>query len=360
MNLMKKESIVITIFLILVIGFSVNHLRNHAQLLIDAPKIDLVLVLGVYFFLHLVVAQGMALMVSYGSLHFLGFSVPVLVGGFTVSAVMCRLAYLVAEMGGLVLEPWRSAGAWVENSEVNVGLVNGYLASRPLLGIGLVLMSLCIAFLFAGLFTWASSRPALGLAPVYLAVLSYSMPTFFEFIALINVALGGGHMGVFVPDVFGFIDVGKGVVFLVVSGLLAFIVAMGLMRLRGRLDSLTGVGFKGSVLFLGGGIMGLAGCLHAFYYMFVVQANYSQSFWGWWSLLMLVLAGFDWGWRLLAGVVGVQLLRGLVIVFRAEIARYLFFPVVYFESLLLGLFLILGLVVYQKMAGRLSGDGGSA
>ena len=53
-----------------------------------------------YFFLILIVAHGMALILGYGRLQYLGFSVPVLVGGFTVSALTCRLAYLFAEMGG--------------------------------------------------------------------------------------------------------------------------------------------------------------------------------------------------------------------------------------------------------------------
>lgn len=310
---------------------------------------DFVLAMIVYFILLLVATQGMSLIVSYGRLHYLGFSVPVLAGGFTVSAVTSRLAYLAAEVGGVVLEPWSSAGAWVDNSEVNTGLVSGFLASRPLLCFGLVLLSLCLAFLFAGVVTWVSGRPALGLAPAYLAVLSYSAPEFFAYLGLVIVGLGGGKMGVFVPNLFAFVGSGKDVAFMVVSGLVALVVAWGLGRLKGKLDSLSGVGFDGLVLFLGGGVMGLSGCLSSFFFTFVLSANFQQGFWGWWPLLMLVLAGFSSGWRLVGVVFGVQLLRAFTIMLRAEFVGWLFFPVAYLDALLLGVLMIVGLMVHQFM-----------
>ena len=60
---------------------------------------------------------------------------------------------------------------------------------------------------------------------------------------------------------------------------------------------------------------------------------------------MVVLAGFDRGWRLFAGVFVVHLFRYLVIVFRSAVVEFLFFPVAYLESGLLGVFLILGLML---------------
>lgn len=310
-----------------------------------------------YFFLFLIAAQGVSLIVGYGRLLYLGFSVPALVGGFTVSAVTCRLAYVAAQVGGVTLEPWGSNHDWVYNSEVNAGLVNGFLTSRPFLCVGLILMSLLLAFLLAGVFTWVSVKPALGLAPVYMAILSFILPTLFAFVSLRIVWLGGNYMGVYIPDVFAFIDEGRRVYFLVFSGLVASIISVGMSWLRKRLDSLSGVRFDSSVLFFGGAFLGIAGCLRSFYFSFVVQANFTQAYWGWWPLLMLVLAGFDDGWRLVGGVFAVVMLRDLHIVFRGALQEVLYFPISYFENLLLGLLLILGLMIYQK---RLSGYGGSA
>lgn len=152
----------------------------------------------VYFFLFIIAAQGVYLIVGYGRLLYLGFSVPVLVGGFTVSAVTCRLAYMAAQVGGLMLEPWGSDHDWVYNSEVNAGLVNGFLTSKPLLCVGLILLSLLLAFLLAGAFTWVSAKPALGLTPFYMTILSFMLPTLFAIVSLSIVWLSGNYMGVYI------------------------------------------------------------------------------------------------------------------------------------------------------------------
>lgn len=306
---------------------------------------------GAYFFMILSVAQGMALIIGYGRLHYLGFSVPVLVGGLTVSALTCRLAYIFAEMGGVSLMPWTSADTWVENSQTNAGLVSAFLETRPLLGAVLVLLSLVLAFLLAGMVTWVSAKPALGLKPVYLAIFSYTLPSFFANMSLKFVSLGGGHNGVSVPDVFAYFTSGREVFFLAVSGLVALLFSLLNGRMVRRLTDRSDAGVDRTVLFFGGGIIGAIGGLYSLRYLFVVQANYSQLFWGWWPLLMLVFAGFGMGRRLLASVFVVQLLRLFVVYMKGMITGFLFFPIAYLESMLLGLFMILGLLIYQKKLG---------
>ncbi len=312
--------------------------------------IDLVYLLyfGFYFFALLTVAQGMALIVGYGRLHYLGFSVPILVGGFTVSALTCRLAYLFSEIGGVPLMPWVSTDSWVENSQVNAELVSVFLGNNPLLGIGLVLLTFVVAFLLAGVVTWVSAKPAHGLAPVYLAILSYTLPSFFANLSLRFVSLGGGYQGVFVPDVFAFLSSGRDILFLVVSGVIALLVSLSKGRMIRWIAARRDVGVDDMVLFIGGGIIGVIGGLHSFRYLFVIQANYNQIFWGWWPLLMLVFARFESGRRLLVSAFAVHMFRMLVVYMKAIISEFIFFPVAYFESLLLGLFMILGLMIYQK------------
>ncbi|TFH13459.1 hypothetical protein E4H04_11915 [Candidatus Bathyarchaeota archaeon] len=313
--------------------------------------VDFFLYAGAYFFMIFTVARGMTLIIGYGRLHYLGFSVPVLVGGFTVSALTIRLAYLFAEMNGVSLLPWISTDAWVENSQVNAELVSAFLGTMPLLGIGLFLLSLVLAFLLAGLLTWGSAKPVLRLEPVYLAVLSYTLPSFFAYLSLSFVSLGGSYRGVYVPDVFAFITSGREVFFLVVSGLVALLVSLLKGRMIRRLADWSGVGVDGLVLFIGGGIIGVIGCLYSFRYLFVVQANFVQMFWGWWPLLMLVFAGFGLDRRLLVSVFCVQLLRMIIVYLRNTIVGFIFFPVAFFESLLLGLLMILGLLIYQRWPG---------
>jgi ABC-type branched-subunit amino acid transport system permease subunit len=313
--------------------------------------VDFLLYVGTYFFMILTVAQGMALIIGYGRLHYLGFSVPMLVGGLSVSALTSRLAYFLSEMGGVSLLPWVSADTWIENSQANAELVSAFLGNSPLIGAGLVLLSLILAFLLAGVVTWVSAKPALELKPVYLAIFSYTLPSFFANLSLKFVSLGGGHRGVFVPDVFAFSTLDREIFFLVVSGLVALLGSLLNGRMVRRLTDRIGVGVDGMVLFFGGGIIGVIGGLYSLRYLFVVQANYSQMFWGWWPLLMLVFAGFGLGRRLLVSVFVVQLMRLFIVYTKGIISEYLFFPIAYFESMLLGLFMILGLLIYQKQVG---------
>ncbi len=66
---------------------------------------------------------------------------------------------------------------------------------------------------------------------------------------------------------------------------------------------------------------------------------------------MLVFAGFGMGRRLVVSVFAVQLLRLFIVYTKGIIIEYLFFPIAYFESILLGLFMILGLLMYQRQVG---------
>ena len=305
---------------------------------------EFLLVVGVYFFLMLLVAQGISLIVGYGRLHFLGYSIPFLVGGFTVSSFTCRLAYFVAEVNGVSLFPWHSQISWVNNSQVNAEVVNEFFVSQPIWAVGLILFSLTVAFFLGGLITWVTARPAQGLSSEYLAIISYTAIDLFAVIGRVFIPLSGGTMGVFVPNVFVFLEYDKNLIFFFVSGFAALGVTMGLRKFY-ETGIRLGPIFTRKVLFFGGGAISLAGCLLSFYFLFVVQASYNQAFWGWWPLLMVVLAGFDRGWRLFAGVFVVHLFRYLVIVFRSAVVEFLFFPVAYLESGLLGVFLILGLML---------------
>lgn len=316
--------------------------------MIDA---DFLLYFVTYFFMVLSVAQGMAFIIGYRRIHYLGFSVPVLVGGLTVSALTCRLAYLFAEISGVSLLPWLSSNDWVENSQDNAELVSAFLGNSPMLGAGLVLLSLVLAFLLAGVITWVSAKPALGLDPVYLAIFSYTLPSFFGFLSLTFVPLGGGHLGVFLPDMFEFSALGRGMFFLVLSGFAVLLGSSLYPRIIRRLADRSCFEGDGMVLFFGGGFIGVIGALYSLRYLFVVQANYTQMFWGWWPLLMLVFAGFGLGRRLTFSVFMVQSLRISNVYSRGIIVKYLFFPLAYLDSLLLGLFMIAGLMIYQKQVG---------
>jgi hypothetical protein len=301
-----------------------------------------------YFFMIYTVAKGMALILGYRRLLYLAFSVPVLIGGLTASGLTTRLTYILAEMNKVTLLPWTSVDDWVENSRVNAELVSNFMRHNPLSGISIFLLCLVLAFILAGLLTWVSAKPALKLPPEYLAIYSYTLPSFVAFLSLQFVSLGGGYTGVYIPDVFAFVTSGKEALFLVISALAALLATL----LNG--SKLTcyaeekSLGIDGFVLFIGGGVIGAIGFLYSLRYLFVVQANYTQNYWGWWPLLMIVLADFKLGKKLLVSVFGVQLMRAVIVYMRTLIVEFIFFPVAYLEQVLLGILLIIGLIVYQQ------------
>jgi ABC-type branched-subunit amino acid transport system permease subunit len=300
-----------------------------------------------YFFMIYTVAKGMALIIGHKRLLYLALSVPVLIGGLTASAVTTRLTYLFAEMNKVTLLPWASAVDWVENSRVNADLVSNYIANNPLIGISIFLVGLFLSFILAGFLTWVSAKPALKLPPEYLAIYSYTLPSFVAFLSLQFPSLGGGYTGVYIPDVFAFVTLNKEVLFLLISALAALLV----IRLDGSMLTSyaeeIGLDFDGFVLIIGGGIIGAIGFLYSLRYLFVVQANYTQNFWGWWPLLMIVLADFKLGKKLLVSVFGVQLMRAVIVNMRTVLVEFIFFPIAYIEQVLLGFLLIVGLIVYQ-------------
>ena len=308
--------------------------------------IDLAFILYVLFsfFSLLIVAKGTALIIGYKRIIFLGLSIPVLIGGFAVSALTCRLTYLLAEIEQMELNPWISSDVWVKNSQANAELVQIFLKNRPLLSIGLILFSLVMAFLLVGSLTYFSALPALKLQPVYFAIYSFILIDLFTLLSLRFDFIAGGYSGVFVPDLFSFSTVNRDWLLMLISGLIAIIV----FSLSGTITKIIDSKRDGFVLFLAGGIMGISGCLLSLRHLFVVQLNFSQMFWGWWPLLMLVLAGFSQGKKLILSLFFVYIIRNLMVIYHTVIIGYIFFPLYSFELIFLSCFMIVGLIVYQK------------
>ena len=51
------------------------------------------------------------------------------------------------------------------------------------------------------------------------------------------------------------------------------------------------VGVRRNIFMFGSGIIAMAGALNAFYFSYVVQANYGLYYWTYWPLLMVIIGG---------------------------------------------------------------------
>lgn len=94
------------------------------------------------------------------------------------------------------------------------------------------------------------------------------------------------------------------------------------------------------------GVTALSGTLIAFYFSFVVEANYQRAFWTYWPWLMLILGGPGNNAGTFLGTALIVAMRRVIIVNKWYLQDLFFFPVAYFESILLGVLLI-GVIMFR-------------
>jgi branched-chain amino acid transport system permease protein len=101
------------------------------------------------------------------------------------------------------------------------------------------------------------------------------------------------------------------------------------------------IGIRRNILMFASGITAISGTLLAFYFSYVVEANYQRAFWTYWPWLMLILGGPGNNAGTFLGCALVTAMRRIIIVQKWLIESLFFFPVAYFESVLLGALLLL-------------------
>ena len=330
----------------------------------------------VHFGLLLVVALGLNWVWGWAGLPFLGSSVPMLVGGFTVSAVTSRVVYLLASASDAGLLPWGGEG-WIQNSEFNAGLTEQWLGGRPLLSVALILLSLALSFLLGGAAGWLVARPGLGRGPIYVGIASYTLANLAALLGREVTWFMGGTYGVYTPSLVVFTG---GAAAHVLLGLVLLVSALVLLLFRwvkaspfGRRVAtvrdnptaasslgLSVVAVRSRVVFLGSGAIGVAGCLFTLHRDYAFQADYGVVFWTMWPLLMVLVGGVTGDAGVVLGVLLVHGLRLLLILNRSIIYEHLFFPLAYMESLELGALMIVFLLAFPRGLGsmwaRLKGE----
>jgi ABC-type branched-subunit amino acid transport system permease subunit len=156
-----------------------------------------------------------------------------------------------------------------------------------------------------------------------------------------------------VPDLFIFAGENESYVFI---GLLIFIIFIGLLgydRLRGSSFGLdvknkTNVLVQSRAVFLGCGLIGVAGSLLAIYYCFVIQASYFGINWTVWPLLILLVAGSSGGVGLFFGVLLLMGFQYLLILSREYFTQIIFFPIAMLNQAEIGLLILLSCFYFVK------------
>ncbi len=322
---------------------------------------------AIYFGFVAIVALSLGFMYRRAGVPFLGCSVPVMAGGLTVSAVATRLAFAAAGAAGVELLPYASDNDWVYNNEQNVGLVNEFLGSRPLLCLGFIAFILAASVAFGAASGWLISKPAIRLGPVYIMIATLTLTDFASVLGRVVVPLSGGTLGVYVPDFLAFYhgDKSFAVLALVLLTLLGVFMALrvvegsplGVLLEAVRDDEVAAasvgkdvVRVRETAVIIGSGLMALSGALYSFYRLFVVQSGFSNLNWSLRPLLMIIIGGGG-GVGTLLGVASVEALRRAIILYKYRIIEAIFFPIAYLETMLLSMLLLVFLFLRLRLSG---------
>lgn len=323
----------------------------------------LIVDIAMYFGLFVIVA--MALNFQYGNAGIpnMGCAVQVIVGGFTVSALTTRLIFSMVGAAGVELQDWAADYDWVYNNPANVKLANEYIRGNAMFGWSMLLFSLAVSIILGAVIGWVIALPAIRLRATYLMIVLITMADAAQIFGRNIPSISGGTLGMFIPNIFQWYPGDRTVLTAVVTlfiGLVSFFVFRTmlnspygrLMRAIRENEVTVGsvgknvVGIRRNILMFASGVTALSGTLLAFYFSFVVEANYQRAFWTYWPWLMLILGGPGNNAGTFLGCALIVAMRRVIIVNKWFLQSVFFFPVAYFESVLLGLLLI-GVIMFR-------------
>jgi len=329
------------------------HLTGSSRFIVD---------LALYFGLFVIVA--MALNFQYGNAGIpnMGCAVQVIVGGFTVSAITTRILFIIIEYAGKDLLPWKTGKEWIYNNPTNVDVVNSFLKENVLLAVSMILFSLAFSMILGAIVGWLMSVPAIRLRATYLMIVLIAMADAAQLIGRNISGISGGTLGMFVPNVVIWYPGDRAVILAIITlllGLGSFLVFRNILNspygrlmraIRDNDYTVESIGkdvtvIRRNILMFASSITALSGVLLAFYYSFVVEANYSRQFWTYWPWLMLIVGGPGNNAGTFLGCALVVIFRRLIIVYKWRLEQFLFFPISFLESILMGLLLLLFIIV---------------
>ena len=321
----------------------------------------LIVDIAMYFGLFVIVA--MALNFQYGNAGIpnMGCAVQVIVGGFTVSALTTRLIFSMAKSAGVELRPWADDFDWVYNNPFNVDVTNTFIVDKPMFGISMLLFSLAVALILGAVIGWIIALPAIRLRATYLMIVLITMADASQIFGRNIPWISGGTLGVFIPDILKWYQGDRTILMAIITLLIG---SVSFFLFRTMLNSPYGrlmrsireneitvgsvgknvVGIRRNILMFASGITALSGTLLAFYFSYVVEANYQRAFWTYWPWLMLILGGPGNNAGTFLGCALVVAMRRVIIVNKWFLQEVFFFPIAYFESILLGVLLIVVII----------------
>ena len=317
------------------------------------------LIVDAAMFFGLFVIAAMALNFQYGNAGIpnMGCALSAAVGGYTVSAIITRVVFWIAENNGISLLPYSSNYDWMYNNPSNINMVNAFFRTRVILSISIFLFSIALGFIVGYVLGYVISLPGIRLSGSYLIITLTTMAEAAQILARNVPMISGGTLGSYAVDLFAWYPGDRSRLLAVITlsvGLLCyFTMRIMINSPYGRLmrsireNSLTvqSIGkdvtkIRREILMFSSGITAVLGVLVAYYYSFVIGINYSRSTWTYWPWLMLTIGGPGNNAGTFLGTALVILGRRMLIMFKWNISKFIWYPIAFLEDQLLGVILI--------------------
>lgn len=328
---------------------------------VEALSTRIIIDIAMYFGLFVIVA--MALNFQYGNAGVpnFGCAVSASIGGYMVSAIVSRLIFWIGLQASIGILPWGNNYDWNYNNQLNTYMMNDYIATKPMLGISLFLFSLAIGFVAGWAMGYVISLPAIRLRATYLIITLITMADAAQILGRNIIWISGGTLGMFVPNVLGWYPGDRtiltAVITLVIGIICYFVMRTMLNSPYGRLMravrendiTVNSVGkdvavIRRNVLMFASGVTAVLGVLIAYYYSFVIETNYVRATWTYWPWLMLMIGGPGNNAGTFIGTALIIAMRRLIIIYKWNLASFIWYPIVLFESQLLGVLLLIVLI----------------
>jgi len=305
----------------------------------------------IWFGLYLIVALSLNIEYGYGGIPNFGRALAVLIGGIVVGGILNRIFITILGV----------SGDFISASNIAISKINDIIIQNPIIGIGLLLLSLLIAGIVGFIIGAIFILPSAKLSSDYLAIALLAISEVVFLISYYNPEIIGGYYGIRVVNVLAFIPGQYRIfVFAIVILIVAFIIYLLVDRLMntpyGRLlkamreneDVLKAFGrdimmVRIKTVAIGSGIAAIAGALYALFAGNVIATAYNRVEWTFYPFLMVILGGLGNNVGVALGVLIFVTAKILLITYKAEITEFLHLPfeAVWLEYILFGIIMLI-------------------
>jgi len=328
----------------------VNEEKRRLPMEISLEFLTFIRDFAIFFAIYLIVALSLNLEYGYTGIPNFGKVLAVAGGAFTVGAFPGRMiAWLFNVKPDL---------DYIKDNTLIVTEVNKILMGDPLLSISVFFLTLAVAGAVGAVLGLISCYPAIRLREDYLAITLLAMGEAIQVIGYNYRPIVKGNIGVLVPDPFGWSGEYRYMVIALFILGISLVILFYLERLvrspLGRMlrairdneevakslgKDVTKIRMK--TIIIASVIGAIAGALDAFKAGGVISTSYHRVSWTFWPWVIVILGGAGNNMGVIVGTFVFASLRRIIDYYKGYLGPYIPFNVVWLDSLLLGITLII-------------------